>query len=229
MAWQSSCRLLPAQKPTLQHAWQVAPCSCACPSQRLRSGAGANTAGRSGWGTPVSKTLRSGHAGGRWACAHASCLLLRSALQSSAWQLPVPRHRLPLAGLPPYRQDDPEPSRPDMCLAATGCGLPLLAPCRRPPKPAGTLYMLDKVIKTGSLHGSSCQSPDAAYSSPHSLAQALAKQGSAPLHLHKQRALRECGCCAILQLACKDVWQLPVLCYGVLPDSRVKVWRGIPA
>ena len=23
MAWQSSCRLLPAQKPTLQHAWQV--------------------------------------------------------------------------------------------------------------------------------------------------------------------------------------------------------------
>ena len=159
MAWQSSCRLLPAQKPTLQHAWQVAPCSCACPSQRLRSGAGANTAGRSGWGTPVSKTLRSGHAGGRWACAHASCLLLRSALQSSAWQLPVPRHRLPLAGLPPYRQDDPEPSRPDMCLAATGCGLPLLAPCRRPPKPAGTLHMLDKVLKTGSLHGSSCQSP----------------------------------------------------------------------
>ena len=33
--------------------------------------------------------------------------------------------------------------------------------------------------------------------------------------------------CAMLQLACKDVWQLPALCYGVLPDSRV-MFGGIP-
>ena len=34
--------------------------------------------------------------------------------------------------------------------------------------------------------------------------------------------------CARLQLACKDVWQLPLLCYGVLPDSRVGPWRDGP-